>query len=922
VRLKQLQTLRRVHLAAAALGLLGGVAAADLSHARSLEDETRAVLGALDFREGLNSDFMRTMLSRAGHRPRCSGWTTRAQHPVNSEMPSGALLSQQQCYTGPYDGAMNLYTFANADQARAFAGGRRCMLLAGQRYVLALGNNLCYLGIGTTRYGALAPMLVERINQVVAASGDTPPPPSPTADTNVPGETTPDSDTPEETPTDAEQPAEPTGLADVAPELTPAEIAAVSGLAGGSALLGSLLLLGASGTRREEVLESIRELLRGRLPEDPFEAWKRKYEALGWAYSERGGVATFDPVDGARNEAGEVFSSATGRFEPADGTPTQMPATPHDGDVNDRGEVWSDYSRGWVGRATYEQDQAQQAWLADKARRDLADMQRPDADIADLHRRIAETRREGQAMDTFFDARQKLSDVLEQQRQRELADGALGATRTGLFDDIDRRLDDMATRRDFKSGLGDMASLADVIGQQMRDTYKPTYTYQDAILDTALQTGALAADVFVTKGFASSALGSTLAMRDAVREGADTTEMLLAGAKAAATDYLFGKAAHLGGGYAMEAWNAYGRDAWNATRRAAGGLADEVANVAGGFRRSNVAGDLVEEAKRNLDTLEAGAHRDASGRMRASLSDALDVQRNPNQVRLLKQQGSLQTQEAFNHTLRNEVYKPHDQMLLERLRQSNPELADKKLMVHEFRTPGKTANPINTDRDFRVLVQDDAGKWIEVPKAKWERHSNDVFGDLTFFDLAKCPKGLNPAEQKAWWAEQHGHTPTDRAFREASRDYSDQAIDAFGRRTQIGAPRIAELKDIASGRIAPPTQPMKLADPQALAQQFHEKVTGNLRRGDPFEAIAQAKKGVETLDAVRKAYDVQKLPIGDMPANLRGAMDAVARSNLPAHADAAALAAFEDTLRNHGFRSLEDFSGKLSSQFEALKWAK
>ncbi|MCK9920287.1 hypothetical protein MXD81_65275 [Microbacteriaceae bacterium K1510] len=525
-------------------------------------------------------------------------------------------------------------------------------------------------------------------------------------------------------------------------------------------------------------------------------------------------------------------------------------------------------------------------------------------------------------MRAFFDARQKLSDALEEQRQREFVEGPLGATRTGLFDDLEKRLDDMATRRDFRAGLNDMIPLADVIANQMREGYTPTYTYKDAALDTALQTGALALDAVATKGFASSAVGSGLAMRDAARAGADTAGMLAAGAKAAAVDYLFGKVVHVGGGYAADAWNATGKDAVNSLRRVARGVADDAVNALGGFRRSNVAGDLVEQAKRNLDTLEKGVHQESSGRMRAALTDVLEVRKNPNQVRLLKQQGSLQTQEAFNHTLRNEVYKPHDQILLEKLRQSSPELADNKLMVHEFRTPGKTANPINTDRDFRVLVQNDKGQWIEVPKTKWEHHSNDAFGELTFFDSSKCPKGMNPAEHKAWWAEQHGHTPTDRAFREASRDYSDQAIDAFGRRTQLDKPRIADLKDIASGKVPTPTQPVRLTDPQALAQQFHEKVTGNLRRGDPFEAIAQAQKGVDTLDTVRKAYDAQGIPTGKLPADLRGAMDAVRDSKLPARPDAAALAALEDKLQGHGFRSLEDFSHKLSSQFEALKWAK
>ena len=155
-------------------------------------------------------------------------------------------------------------------------------------------------------------------------------------------------------------------------------------------------------------------------------------------------------------------------------------------------------------------------------------------------------------------------------------------------------------------------------------------------------------------------------------------------------------------------------------------------------RRSQVASDLVERMQKNLNTLDKGVHVHGSGRLRTSLTDVLEVQKNPHQVRALKQSGSLSTQEAFsNNTLRNEVYKPHDQMVLERLRESSPELADKKLVIHDFRTPGKTANPINTDRDFRVLTQNADGKSVEVPKTKWEQHSNDAFAELTFFDKGK-----------------------------------------------------------------------------------------------------------------------------------------------------------------------------------------
>lgn len=534
-------------------------------------------------------------------------------------------------------------------------------------------------------------------------------------------------------------------------------------------------------------------------------------------------------------------------------------------------------------------------------------------------------------MHTYFKARDELLGALGEQRGREDVDAMLDRSRSGLFDNLSFRLLKRPADGDYRKGLEKLVPIADVIGNQMRPGYTPTYTYIDAAKDTLLQSGAAALDALLTQGFASSAVGSGLAMRDASRSGAGTGDILVAGAKSAITDFLFGKAIHYGAAYAG--------DAWRAGKKVVAGVAESGADLlAQASRRSKVATDLVEKMQKNLSTLDKGVHVDGSGRLRASLTDVLEVQKNPHQVRALKQGGSLSTQEAFNNTLRNEVYKPHDQMLLERLRQSSPELADKKLVVQEFRTPGKTANPINTDRDFRVLAQNADGKWVEVPKTKWEQHSNDAFAELTFFDKSKCPKGMDPAQQKAWWAEQHGHTPTDRAFREAGRDYSDQIADlktgervnlAGGEAGGTGTTRIAELKeiahnadDIAAGKVPPPPQRVTLADPQGLAQQFHEKVTGNLRRGDPFEAIAQAQKGVDTLDTVRTAYGAQNIPTGELPGNLRQAMDLVKGSNLPVNPDAAALHALEGKLEGLGFTDLGDFSHKLSSQFEGLKWAK
>ncbi|MDO9295246.1 hypothetical protein, partial [Bradyrhizobium sp.] len=503
-------------------------------------------------------------------------------------------------------------------------------------------------------------------------------------------------------------------------------------ITGSLAALASLLMLRTAGVSRRDAFDAGSGLLRGHVPEDPFDAWKRKYEALGWKYSEKGGVATFDPVDGARNEGGEIYSAERGGFvRPVSETPPAPPPLPRDGDVNARGEVWSDYSHGFVGRNTYEQDKANQAWLADRAKSDLTDMQRPDEDVVELQRKIAATRQKGAEMRTYFKARDELLGALGDQHGREGVDALLDESRSGLFDELSDRLLTTPADKDYRKGLEKLIPLADVIGNQMREGYTPTYTYKDAAQDTLLQTGAAALDAILTKGWASSAVGSSLAMRDAARAGGGVLDIATAGVKAAVTDVLFGKVIHYGAGYAGEAWRA--------GKKAVAGAADGATDLlAQASRRSQVAADLVEKMRKNLGTLDQGVHVDGSGRMRASLTDVLEVQKNPHQVRALKQSGSASTQEAFNNTLRNEVYKPHDQLLLERLRKTSPELADKKLVVHDFRTPGKTANPINTDRDFRVLMQDSKGKWVEVPKTKWEQHSNDAFAELTFFDKTKC----------------------------------------------------------------------------------------------------------------------------------------------------------------------------------------
>ena len=64
-------------------------------------------------------------------------------------------------------------------------------------------------------------------------------------------------------------------------ELTDAEIATAAGIAGGAALLGSLLMLGATGVRREEASQAIRDLLRGQRAGGPVRGVEAQVRGAG-----------------------------------------------------------------------------------------------------------------------------------------------------------------------------------------------------------------------------------------------------------------------------------------------------------------------------------------------------------------------------------------------------------------------------------------------------------------------------------------------------------------------------------------------------------------------------------------------------------------------------------------------------------------
>jgi hypothetical protein len=682
-------------------------------------------------------------------------------------------------------------------------------------------------------------------------------------------------------------------------EWSETEVAVATGvgttLGAGVAGLGAWLMIGQIGVSRREALESLSGLLRGQLPDDGFDDWKAKYQALGWKYVEENGIARFEPPDQAQ--------------------PPPLAGRPHqDGDVNPAtDEVWSAEDGGWVGRNLYEQNQRRPQDIAAIEARSADAMREYDAQTRAMGRAVLDAPHQREAIAQVFDERRKLEDAIEAIWRKDLAVGDLDETRKALLDNLQHRAEELSLRTDRTQALAEFANLGRIVDGQARAGFTPTYTYKDAVFDTGVQIGAAALDAVLTRGYASSAVGSSLAMRNAAREGKSTYEIIKAGVVSAAIDFGIGKSAEYLG-HAVGA----ARTAW----REAGEAAEEAAKVAERLNAARaVTGDLAAQSERNLAKLEQNLVKDASGHPRARLDDVLEMQRNPHQVRNLKQTGSAELQDGFNNTLRSEVYKPHDKELIRRLKETHPELADSKVVVHEFRTPGKASSGINTDRDFRVMFKNERGEWLEVPRESWEKDSHDIFSKLTGYDANKCPSGLTDVQKKAWWAEQHGHTATDRTFREACPDYSDQLIDAATGQKVRGTPRIEELKDIASGKAGVLENPLRLRDPGAIGQQFDEKIAGNLRRGDPFEAVAQAQKGVSTLDAVRKAYDAQGLKAGELPERLSDAMALIRASNLPAKPNAHELAALQEGLENLGFSSLDEFGKSLSGQFDSLKLA-
>jgi hypothetical protein len=320
-----------------------------------------------------------------------------------------------------------------------------------------------------------------------------------------------------------------------------------------------------------------------------------------------------------------------------------------------------------------------------------------------------------------------------------------------------------------------------------------------------------------------------------------------------------------------------------------------------------------------------------------NLETVLQTFADSRKTRDLKEYGSVQDQEAFVKTIENEVYQPVDRKVIEYLK-ARPEYEGKRILTHDFRTPGTAAVSVNTDRDVRVLVEVEPDRWVEVPVKKWE--------DVYYREFAKRTGLEVTAETAPETIKEHAgkyrQLPTDRFHIEAGRDYSDAGtIKAFrfqGATKVLSTPNVVRVKRGAT----------RLIDPEGLARMCLEKADEQYRQArasgqklkqanlsseelesyrqkqqmHEIEGTVQLKKGVETLEKVRAGYQKQGYEVGELPEKFKGAIELIKTVDGTSATDIESVKTRISALQADGIRNLHDLNQKLGGQIESLKLAK
>jgi len=711
--------------------------------------------------------------------------------------------------------------------------------------------------------------------------------------------------------------------------------AAAGAAAGGAAALGALLTMAASGVRPRDVWDGVKDLLTQHQTEETPPDDQAAYDEAEKRFREEG--AKNRPRAGARNEKGEVYDAAVG----------------------------------WVKKEDHEILTGQKTHTRSSGRH---------GSIDDGFDQVAEEKKKLEAVQkNRVDQEKKWNqEDVETIFQREAAAtrGVMSKDRLAFLYGLYEKSETLAGMDDQVAAHRELVQLGAIINNQKKPGYRPQYTLRDLAEDYVMRGGATALDFMLTKGYANAAVTAFQTAREDIRFGADNMtalkDGLIAGGIQAATVGVGQAAGKVGispiGAMAATSGTVHGtlsfRDALAEGKSLAeasvkgvkdGAISGGQAFVMGklierageielssgskgtgqGFSRGEISGfktgkgfsETAPEVIKKIESTNKHIITTKGGKKMMDLDEAMKLQQDTRTMRTLKNGKPAEVGEvrvALHNTLKD-VKKMHDADVIQKFKADNPRLKTAEMRIEDISTRGKTTE-FSTDRDYRLVYKDAKGNWKEVPKEQWQHHSRESFAEVTAYSPDKFRASLSAADkarfdkmtrtdQLDFYQQKSNWKATDKAHIEASRDYSDQHVDLLtGKRRQLSNDEINILK-VYDGKA-------KLIDPESHGQMYHSKVVAEVNAGNKPEAFVQSKKGIEAVEHIRGGYGKQNLKIGQLDPKLQQGMTLVKENaEVIGRGNTAKMAEVEKGLKDLGFKDINDFSDKVSSQIGSLKSA-
>lgn len=282
----------------------------------------------------------------------------------------------------------------------------------------------------------------------------------------------------------------------------------------------------------------------------------------------------------------------------------------------------------------------------------------------------------------------------------------------------------------------------------------------------------------------------------------------------------------------------------------------------------------------------------------------LEIMRDPEQVRLIKNLGSAKVKSIFQRS-RNKIYQEHD-FHLKQFIQDKYGIPKEDIVIDDFRTPGAPADNVNTDRDYRILRKVTKGdgniQYIELQRSNWLDQSYEIFGMIT-----GKPKMINAHE----WAGKHQQRGTDKYDAEACSDYSDHIFNPKTGEVEVLDSNIKQVKKGNS----------RLISAKEVGNMYKNKVKNAMDNDTKPEAYAQLQKAIKTLEDVREGYKKQGLEVHDFDSKLKLAMAYAkeAKTHLAGKGDPRKVTNLEKNIKNMTGHDLKSIIEGVEKGFTDLK---